>query len=130
MWARPPGAPLQVASWLYDKSVVDSIFEEVPTRYADRRNDFTKMFPTLSRRGDNAQMVRMLARSFGCVAFSLVRVCSPARALRVVPHSLDAWCADRVRPACACPAGCAGAAVSAPPAMRAARAPPPGRTPC
>jgi ribosomal protein L17 len=51
----------QVASWLYDKSVVDSIFEEVPTRYADRRNDFTKMFPTLSRRGDNAQMVRARA---------------------------------------------------------------------
>jgi ribosomal protein L17 len=49
---------VQVASWLYDKSVVDSIFEAAPERYATRRNDFTKMFPTLSRRGDNAQARR------------------------------------------------------------------------
>ena len=46
-----------MASWLFDKTVVDSIFEEVPSRYAERRSDFTKMFPTMARRGDNAQMV-------------------------------------------------------------------------
>ena len=53
----PRALRAQVASWLYDKTVVDSIFAEVPARYAERRNDFTRVFPTLSRRGDNASMV-------------------------------------------------------------------------
>jgi ribosomal protein L17 len=87
----PRRAAPQAAAWLYDKSVVDSIFEEVPSRYAERRNDFTKMFPTLARRGDNAQMVR------------------PARAPGGEPRA--GWRADaRLR---AARAGCAGAGVSA-----------------
>jgi|APGre2960657444_1045066.scaffolds.fasta_scaffold01335_7 large subunit ribosomal protein L17 len=44
-------------AWLYDKTVVDTIFEQAPERYAERRNDFTKMTAALARRGDNASMV-------------------------------------------------------------------------
>ena len=46
-------------AWLYDKAVVESIFAEAPARYAERRNDFTKMTTQLSRRGDNANMVTL-----------------------------------------------------------------------
>ena len=74
----------QVNAWVYDKTVVDAIFAEAPGRYAERRNDFTKMVTqrkcprvpprgvhprggshshapplSVSRRGDNANMVTL-----------------------------------------------------------------------
>ena len=71
----------QVNAWVYDKTVVDAIFAEAPGRYSERRNDFTKMTTkracpaqrrrpacalshlilslTVSRRGDNANMVTL-----------------------------------------------------------------------
>jgi len=51
---------LQATAWLYDKTVVENIFREVPGRYPERRNDFTKMtVAQLGRRGDNATMVTL-----------------------------------------------------------------------
>ncbi len=82
----------QVASWLYDKSVVDSIFEEVPTRYADRRNDFTKMFPTLSRRGDNAQMVRARACVRGVARVACVHASCASRGSAPLPLRVVCAC--------------------------------------
>jgi large subunit ribosomal protein L17 len=75
----------QVNAWVYDETVVDAIFAEAPGRYSARGNDFTKMeticacpgggsrerppsvthsrlfflFCSVSRRGDNANMVTL-----------------------------------------------------------------------
>jgi len=43
-------------SFIYDKEVVNALFEQAPTRYADRNGGYTRIVRTLSRRGDNATM--------------------------------------------------------------------------
>ena len=43
-------------SFIYDKEVVDALFEQAPQRYADRNGGYTRIVRTLSRRGDNAEM--------------------------------------------------------------------------
>ncbi len=38
------------------RSLVDLLFEQAPTRYADRQGGFTRIIRTVRRRGDNAEM--------------------------------------------------------------------------
>jgi large subunit ribosomal protein L17 len=42
--------------FLYDADLVHALFEEVPTRYADRQGGYSRVIRTVSRRGDNSQM--------------------------------------------------------------------------
>lgn len=44
-------------SFLYDSELVGNIFDEAAERYADRPGGYTRITPTASRRGDNADMV-------------------------------------------------------------------------
>mmetsp|Transcript_27447 Transcript_27447/g.52271 ORF Transcript_27447/g.52271 Transcript_27447/m.52271 type:complete len:182 (+) Transcript_27447:57-602(+) len=46
----------QAISFLYDKQLVHSLFNEVPNRYGERDGGYTRIFHTNSRRGDNAPM--------------------------------------------------------------------------
>jgi large subunit ribosomal protein L17 len=43
-------------AFIYDKEVVEALFEQAPKRYADRNGGYTRIVRTLSRRGDNAEM--------------------------------------------------------------------------
>jgi large subunit ribosomal protein L17 len=38
------------------RSLVDLLFEQAPTRYADRNGGYTRIIRTVRRRGDNAEM--------------------------------------------------------------------------
>jgi large subunit ribosomal protein L17 len=42
--------------FLYDADLVHVLFEEVPTRYAERQGGYSRVIRTVSRRGDNSQM--------------------------------------------------------------------------
>ena len=44
-------------SFLYDSELVGNIFDEAADRYADRSGGYTRITPTASRKGDNAEMV-------------------------------------------------------------------------
>ncbi|QDZ18755.1 chloroplast ribosomal protein L17 [Chloropicon primus] len=44
-------------SFLYDSELVSNIFDEAAERYEDRPGGYTRITPTASRKGDNAEMV-------------------------------------------------------------------------
>eukprot|EP01025_Chloroclados_australasicus_P040835 TRINITY_DN4291_c0_g4_i2.p2 TRINITY_DN4291_c0_g4~~TRINITY_DN4291_c0_g4_i2.p2 ORF type:complete len:187 (-),score=3.64 TRINITY_DN4291_c0_g4_i2:299-784(-) len=47
----------QCTSFVYDKSLVYALFEEVPKRYGDRDGGYCRVQPVIQRRrGDNAEM--------------------------------------------------------------------------
>ena len=46
----------QVMGYLYDKSLVHSLFEGASDRYAGRAGGYTRIQRTMRRRGDNAEM--------------------------------------------------------------------------
>ena len=48
---------VQAEAYLYDKDLVEDLFEEAPARYNERPGGYTRITPTLPRRGDNAEMV-------------------------------------------------------------------------
>ncbi|WP_204104887.1 MULTISPECIES: 50S ribosomal protein L17 [Spirulina sp. CCY15215] len=43
-------------SYLYDKTLVKALFDEVGDRYSDRDGGYTRVVRTIRRRGDNAEM--------------------------------------------------------------------------
>ena len=48
----------QAYAWIYDKKIVNALFEEAPARYADRRNDYTFIkLQERKRRGDGVELV-------------------------------------------------------------------------
>ena len=48
---------VQAEAYLYDKDLVADLFQEAPARYSERPGGYTRITPTLPRRGDNAEMV-------------------------------------------------------------------------
>jgi len=46
----------QAISYLYDKKLVQSLFNDAPERYANRNGGYTRVLRTVRRRGDNAEM--------------------------------------------------------------------------
>ena len=42
--------------YIYDKQLVHALFDKAQDRYGDRSGGYTRIFRTVSRRGDNAQM--------------------------------------------------------------------------
>ncbi len=46
----------QAMGYIYDKQLVHALFEQAPTRYGSRAGGYTRIFNTVPRRGDNAEM--------------------------------------------------------------------------
>jgi large subunit ribosomal protein L17 len=46
----------QALGYLYDPKLVQSLFEDVDSRYGDRDGGYTRIIRTVHRRGDNAEM--------------------------------------------------------------------------
>ncbi|WP_008312981.1 50S ribosomal protein L17 [Leptolyngbya sp. PCC 6406] len=46
----------QALGYVYDKKLVHALFENVSDRYGDREGGYTRIFRTVNRRGDNAEM--------------------------------------------------------------------------
>jgi large subunit ribosomal protein L17 len=42
--------------YIYDKQLVHALFEQAQERYGDRQGGYTRIFRTVRRRGDNAEM--------------------------------------------------------------------------
>jgi large subunit ribosomal protein L17 len=42
--------------YMYDKKLVHALFEDAPTRYANRQGGYTRIVRTSPRRGDNTPM--------------------------------------------------------------------------
>ncbi len=42
--------------YMYDKQLVHALFEKAQDRYGERNGGYTRIFRTIPRRGDNAQM--------------------------------------------------------------------------
>ncbi|WP_017314785.1 50S ribosomal protein L17 [Mastigocladopsis repens] len=46
----------QALGYIYDKQLVHALFEQAPTRYANRQGGYTRILHTVPRRGDNSEM--------------------------------------------------------------------------
>lgn len=46
----------QALSWMYDKDLVQSLFEAAPDRYSDRQGGYCRVLRTVARQGDNSKM--------------------------------------------------------------------------
>lgn len=46
----------QALGYIYDKQLVHALFEQAPSRYGNRAGGYTRVLPTVPRRGDNAEM--------------------------------------------------------------------------
>jgi large subunit ribosomal protein L17 len=46
----------QALGFIYDKDLVQALFEQVPDRYSDRAGGYTRILRTVQRRGDGAEM--------------------------------------------------------------------------
>ena len=46
----------QALAYIYDKDLVQALFEQVPERYGDRNGGYTRVLRTVNRRGDNTEM--------------------------------------------------------------------------
>ncbi|CAG9466409.1 unnamed protein product [Pedinophyceae sp. YPF-701] len=54
---QTPHAKMQMNAFLYDKELVDAVFDEAAKRYADRNGGYCRVVRDLrNRRGDNAEM--------------------------------------------------------------------------
>ncbi|RUT02091.1 50S ribosomal protein L17 [Dulcicalothrix desertica PCC 7102] len=46
----------QALGYIYDKDLVQALFEQAPKRYENRNGGYTRVLRTVPRRGDNSQM--------------------------------------------------------------------------
>jgi len=46
----------QALAWIYDKNLVQSLFEAAPDRYGEQEGGYTRVLRTVARQGDNAKM--------------------------------------------------------------------------
>jgi large subunit ribosomal protein L17 len=46
----------QALGYIYDKDLVQALFEQAQDRYGDRQGGYTRILRTVNRRGDNAEM--------------------------------------------------------------------------
>ena len=46
----------EALGYIYDKSLVHALFDQVPQRYGSRLGGYTRVLQTVRRRGDNAEM--------------------------------------------------------------------------
>lgn len=46
----------QALGWIYDPSLVSSLFEAAPDRYGEQNGGYTRVLRTVARSGDNAKM--------------------------------------------------------------------------
>jgi large subunit ribosomal protein L17 len=46
----------QALGWIYDPSLVASLFEAAPDRYGQQNGGYTRVLRTVARQGDNAKM--------------------------------------------------------------------------